>query len=303
MPANSRSDLATRWLSLLTLAVLVVGCARPAIDVRPVHLDTPDGPARGLVAIVDLARVDIVVSAGDEQTAEDDRFPLQNTFAFAHETGSDLAFNANFYGDLADGRANPVGLVINDGEVRSPGRRYGKRADAAIFFHDGEARVARPGPGRYEPPPTTQRSNRPTIQPVTELLGPEPNDAVAGVGASDSAPMLDTVLVDDGVNLGKTSRVAPRVRHPRTAVGVSRDNRTLIVMVIDGRQDGHSVGVTLHELADLMRRHGADDALNLDGGGSSSFVYRNPDGSLLTNRPSDGDFREVAVSVGVRVKD
>jgi phosphodiester glycosidase len=71
-------------------------------------------------------------------------------------------------------------------------------------------------------------------------------------------------------------------RHPRTAVGFARDGTTLLV-VVDGRQPPYSDGMTLPELADLMRRMGALDALNLDGGGSSSLVVR---GRVL-NRPSD----------------
>ena len=80
------------------------------------------------------------------------------------------------------------------------------------------------------------------------------------------------------------------VRHPRTAVGIARDGRRLLLVVVDGRQKGYSDGMTLRELADLMRALGARDAINLDGGGSTTLVYADPDssGSLrIANRPSD----------------
>jgi hypothetical protein len=78
------------------------------------------------------------------------------------------------------------------------------------------------------------------------------------------------------------------------------------IIVVDGRAPQWSVGVTLPELADLMIERGAYDAINLDGGGSSSFVYRwSPvqPGATWTNRPSDGRFRPVANHLGVRVAD
>jgi len=131
-------------------------------------------------------------------------------------------------------------------------------------------------------------------------------EAVAGVGGSPTSDVPGTVLVRDGENLGATARVAPSDRHPRTAVGVDASGRRLILMVIDGRQPEWSVGVTLAELATLMIDRGADDAINLDGGGSSAFVYDlDADGAVghwRTNRPSDGRFRPVANHLGIRLR-
>jgi len=78
-------------------------------------------------------------------------------------------------------------------------------------------------------------------------------------------------------------------RNPRTAVGVTATGKVLLV-VVDGRQARWSVGATLHELAGIMRRLGAVDALNLDGGGSSTMVVR----GKVVNRPSDGNERSIA---------
>jgi hypothetical protein len=71
-------------------------------------------------------------------------------------------------------------------------------------------------------------------------------------------------------------------RHPRTLVGRDRDGDVWLV-VVDGRQPGHSVGMSLHELTALSRQIGLVDALNLDGGGSSTMVVR----GVVVNRPSD----------------
>ncbi len=72
------------------------------------------------------------------------------------------------------------------------------------------------------------------------------------------------------------------MRHPRTAVGFSRDSSTLYLLTVDGRTE-KSVGMTIVELADLLRRLGAWQAMNFDGGGSATMVI---DG-LLANVPSD----------------
>ena len=81
--------------------------------------------------------------------------------------------------------------------------------------------------------------------------------------------------------------------HPRTAVGVDTDTGKVLLLVIDGRQD-HSRGYTLVELARLMKGLGAEEALNLDGGGSSTMVTKRPSGrTRVANRPSDGVERTV----------
>lgn len=80
-------------------------------------------------------------------------------------------------------------------------------------------------------------------------------------------------------------------RHPRTAVGsYVRDKRPyLVLFVVDGRQPEYSMGMTLPELAQTLKDLGCTQAINLDGGGSSTFVVK---GQTL-NKPSDGRERSV----------
>lgn len=73
------------------------------------------------------------------------------------------------------------------------------------------------------------------------------------------------------------------VRHPRTAVGIHRDGSTLYFVTVDGRQPLVSIGQNLYELAAEMIRLGCVDAINLDGGGSTTMVVR----GKVVNRPSD----------------
>jgi hypothetical protein len=70
---------------------------------------------------------------------------------------------------------------------------------------------------------------------------------------------------------------------PRTGVGYDRWKQTLIVAVVDGYQLGYSRGVLQREFADLLREFGAYEAMELDGGGSSTMVLQNE----IMNRPSD----------------
>ena len=72
-------------------------------------------------------------------------------------------------------------------------------------------------------------------------------------------------------------------------------NGDLFFIVVDGRQSNWSNGITLEEMQILLLRLGVMEAFNLDGGGSSTFVY---DGKVL-NKPSDGSSRKLATNIVV----
>lgn len=84
-------------------------------------------------------------------------------------------------------------------------------------------------------------------------------------------------------------------RHPRTAVGLSADKKTLVVVVVDGRTTA-SVGSTCSELGTFLKELGAHNAMNLDGGGSSAMYL---EGKGVVNKPSDGNERVVANHLGI----
>ena len=87
--------------------------------------------------------------------------------------------------------------------------------------------------------------------------------------------------------------------HPRTAVGIDIDTGKVLLVVVDGRSEASS-GYTLVQLAQLMVRLGAEEALNLDGGGSSTMAVTPPDGALtVANAPSDGQQRPVPEGLGL----
>ncbi|MEU6646060.1 phosphodiester glycosidase family protein [Saccharomonospora sp. NPDC046836] len=133
------------------------------------------------------------------------------------------------------------------------------------------------------------------------LAGLQPGDAVA----VDYAPRSDAgdisvavggnkVLLRDGV----IQLVDAVTAHPRTAVGFSADGARMWLVTIDGRQ-ADSRGMTELELARHLKSLGADDALNLDGGGSSTLLAREQGEQLrVHNSPSDGGERLVPNGLG-----
>lgn len=79
-------------------------------------------------------------------------------------------------------------------------------------------------------------------------------------------------------------------REPRTAIGYNTDARKVILLVVDGRQPGVSVGVPSKDLAAILQNLGCTDALNFDGGGSSTLWVKEEG---VCNVPSEGSLRAV----------
>jgi hypothetical protein len=103
------------------------------------------------------------------------------------------------------------------------------------------------------------------------------------------------VIVVDGEARLSPDVVHSRNRHPRSAVGFTRDGRTMLLVLVEGRTP-RSAGATTRELGLIVRDLGAWRALRLDGGGSST-LYLAERG--VVNVPADGRERVVANHLGV----
>jgi exopolysaccharide biosynthesis protein len=135
------------------------------------------------------------------------------------------------------------------------------------------------------------------------------------IGRFEKLPADAKHVVSGSQMLLAQGRITARgdVRAPRTAAGIDAAGTTLTLLVVDGRLLSHSVGMSELELAREMLRLGCSDALNLDGGGSSTLVMRKGDDGVLRvmNRPSDGHDlaiplsleRNVACALGVWIDD
>lgn len=88
--------------------------------------------------------------------------------------------------------------------------------------------------------------------------------------------------------------------HPRSAIGLSRDTETLYLITVDGRQT-LSIGMTQTELADFLIEKGIYNALNLDGGGSTTMIARRLGYNNIStiNSPSGGVQRMVTNAIGI----
>lgn len=181
------------------------------------------------------------------------------TSSFGRLVGAQMAIN----GDFAD---HDFGLNVGDGQVWP----------YPDTEHSGNFSV---GPNRIEMTPDHALLGGPAPW-VTEQLGGRwtlLHDGVPQYGIDDNGPASGGFVC------------APGLRHPRTAIGLSRDRRTVILIVADGRSSS-SIGMTCDELINTFRELGAHDAMGLDGGGSSTLWSSS---SAVINHPTDGSERVV----------
>ncbi|WP_405578623.1 phosphodiester glycosidase family protein [Streptomyces sp. NBC_01092] len=104
-------------------------------------------------------------------------------------------------------------------------------------------------------------------------------------------------VLDDGQPLPGLDNRASAVR---TAVGIADRGRRLVLLALDGAPE-YRTGLTIAEVASVMRDLGSVDAFSLDGGGSSTLVAREPGAATVSvrNHPSDGRERAVPNGIGV----
>ena len=185
------------------------------------------------------------------------------TSEIASSNNALFAINGDYYGFRDDGVIIRNGTVYRDDPVR----------DAMALFGDG----------------TMQSYNEKEIS-SSELL------AEGAINTLSFGPILiqDGQIVSDFSSVKIDTNFGNRSiqnANPRTAVGMIAPNHYVFV-VVDGRNEGYSRGMTLTELADLMQDLGATEAYNLDGGGSSTMyfmgrVVNNPQGKNQERGVSD----------------
>lgn len=97
------------------------------------------------------------------------------------------------------------------------------------------------------------------------------------------------------------ARKKARQLAPRTAIGLTADKKTLVLLAVDGRQPGYSLGANIGDLFDILKKEGVSDAVNMDGGGSTSLVVfdREKKRPLMLNHQPHGVRRKVALNLGI----
>ncbi|HEM3624480.1 TPA: phosphodiester glycosidase family protein [Streptococcus suis] len=172
-----------------------------------------------------------------------------------------LAINGDYYG------ANSTGYVIKNGTLyRDTVRDNASYGDLAIYA-DGSFEIV------YEDEVTAQEL---IDQGVVNLLAFGPALVENG-----------EIVVDTSTEVGRAM-----ASNPRTAIGIIDENHYIIV-VADGRTT-ESEGLSLYQMAEIMKEYGATTAYNLDGGGSSTLYFN---GQVINNPTTNGNtISERAVS-------
>lgn len=230
-------------------------------------------PTRMLIAEIDLTK-DVTISVSTPDNLDEVGSKLQTVAEqamCAEKAGKHvyLATNGDYFSEstTAAGTWIPGGLVYKDGKAlwMTPGYE----ADHAFYIlKDGTAHIS-------------------TIEEFKEN---EANVMSALSGWQrmmiDGEPVKKFSVNDNAMDF-----------HPRTFVGVSKDNLKVQLFVLDGRQPNYSNGMRLEDMILLCQGAGCYQALNLDGGGSTTMVKRTETGGQvsfeLMNTPSDNPVREV----------
>ncbi len=183
--------------------------------------------------------------------------------------------------------------------VELPLRRAGQRGDTILYLSDARALNAASAGTAIPFRGAVLAGYGNSVADVAALassdtllivMTPDPFPAPGGT----RAPLALIVggwprIIRDGVNIALRSDIEEGtiernagMRHPRSAIGFSRDSTTLFLMTVDGRSSA-SIGMTIVELADLMLELGVYQALNFDGGGSTTLVIS----GRIANSPAD----------------
>ncbi|MFC1544301.1 phosphodiester glycosidase family protein, partial [Gemmatimonadota bacterium] len=220
---------------------------------------------------------------------------------FAERLGAVVVVNGGYF-NMGSDPALHVGLLRVDGQTLSRATRSVRRDTLSYpvnraslgLFEDGRVDVAwtsSRGDTLLEwSRPFANLPGKPVVPPGEDDARPwRARDAMAAGPALVQDGQI-RVTVDEEAFFGSS---IPDV-HPRTAAGYTREG-DLVLLIVDGRQP-NSRGVDLIELATIMRDLGCVEALNLDGGGSSTLIIN----GRLINRPAGRTFqREVMSAVAV----
>ena len=257
-----RRELSLRFWALcafLTTASTFVAATGAAQEIRwtPIYRGVAltsfeeKEPLRKIV----VARVDVkepgisfVTTEPNPNFSEDKNETVRETTrTFLERNGLALAVNGNYYTPFGGrtitkpGDSNLRGLAVCNGFVES-----------------------RPEPGF--PSFVVKRDG------TLEIRDYAVDEDLSDVYIAVSGP---AIVLKDGAVVPQDNKDT----HPRTAVGISKNRRYVYFMTIDGRRPEHSVGATLEQVGEALLKVGAFQGLNLDGGGSTTMVARDKDGS------------------------
>lgn len=217
--------------------------------------DKNNAPVHMFLLEVDSKKASLYVGTpndGYENKEVDAKVPEMIESAVKNGHNAVAAVNADFF-DIF-GNKSPSGLCIKNGRIVA-------NADSK-----------RPFIG-------IKKDGTPVISTLTEDTELLDNLDCAAAG-------LEMIVKDGKIYEWGELEPFSYVRHPRTAAGMTKDGKILL-LVVDGRIPDYSNGASLVDLAQFMIDNGADRAINMDGGGSS-VIYTKRDGEfILHSNPAD----------------
>jgi len=250
-------------------------------------------PLTAWYALINLKDANLKVDV----VASDDSSGMETVSSFAGDLGACLVVNGGFFRmDLTPTRH--VGLLAIDDEILQNSTYAVTRNKQKYYIARGALGIDESGNVDIAWVSSDNNSlfewKEPFANaPENPIMKPDISDAfrwdfpdVLSAGPVLVQNGIIRVTSDEELFFGTS---IPKI-HPRTAVGYTK-NGELLLVVVDGRQLA-SRGVNLNELAGIMKSLGAVEALNLDGGGSSSMVVN---GELL-NKPSGGSVQRAVMS-------
>jgi phosphodiester glycosidase len=216
------------------------------------------------------------------------------TVEFLSEEHAQVAVNAHFFlpfpSTSAD--ANLIGLAVSNGNVysgfESPVQSYAIVPDSPALNIDQSNRVT---VVHRNPAFSDGKHALESVMLWNVVSGSAQivTDGVKTIPIYKDEEHLDGILIPGGGVGYDNSRSWYNIVAARTAIGVTRDNKTLVLFTVD--RSAKSLGMTVGEIADiLIRDYAVVNALNLDGGGSTTLAMENPSthASELVNVPDDG---------------
>lgn len=285
------------------LAILVTLISQPFAGIT--YIDRTETSPRAVhmhIIQVDLAapgvRFKLSPPAGGREVVR------QTTLDYLTQEGAQVAINAHYFLPFpsTDREAWLVGIAASEGRVYSayetPAQSFALVRDAAGLNIDRENHATIVHRDR-EIADGVHVRERVTLWTTVSGSAQIVTDGVKTVPAYKDAQHADAPLDPGGPGTFSNDKSWYDVATARTAIGLSRDGRTLTLFTVDVR--GGSDGMRVGEVADLlMTDYGVWNALNLDGGGSTSMAMEDPltHTRALINASSDRDNPSAGRSVG-----
>ncbi|WP_428387558.1 phosphodiester glycosidase family protein [Mucisphaera sp.] len=181
---------------------------------------------------------------------------------FVNTFGVQIGINGDFYSDAGNGQANVTHTGVSRGSGYSP-NWYTGQPIFNIDANNNAAALSAATPGAY--------------------------DTLEGIPLYNAIGGNQRILTNGAITAPNDSYT--NALNPHTALGVAPDGR-IMLMTVDGRQGDFSSGMRTTEMAELFLHFGINNAINIDGGGSTTLAFDDSDDNIanarVINSPSDG---------------